>query len=140
MVQFPFVGTWSDTDHHNGNTGRSHLVRDGPRIFGISSRSLGPVSQQHDNLVGSRSRSVGFREKFVLRDAKSFIDSCDGTHQWNGINSTFEVCAVVEIVESDAEFRIVRERYNSRSVCSVPNAEVLSDFFQEVFFPLVVVS
>lgn len=143
MVQLLGVGSWSDTDDHDGDTGRSHLVGDESRILCVLGRCLGTVGQQHDHLVGPGPGPVGLGEEFVLGDSESFINTRDGSHKWDLIDGTVESLACVEIAEGDAEFGIVGECDDTGSMSSlvlISESEVLCDSLQEVFFPLVVVS
>jgi len=142
-IQFLGVGSWSDTNDDDGDTSCSQLIGNVSGILRILSRSLGSVGQQNDDLVCVGSSSVGFREQLGLSNSKSFVDSRDRSHQWDVVDRSVEIALIGEVAKCNAEFSIVRKRDNSRSMpvsVHVSHAEVLVDFLQEVFFPLVVIS
>jgi len=113
MVQLLRVGSWADTDNDDGDSVGSHLVGNNPWILSILSWCLGTIGQQHDYLVGIRSGSVCFSEQLALSDTEGFIDTRDGTHKWDLVDGRVEGVPRVEIVEGDAEFRVVGESDDS---------------------------
>jgi len=139
VVQLLGICTRSDTHNYNRNTGRPHLVRNIPGILGVLRRRLRSVGQQYDDFLCTGACAVGFREEFVLSHAERFIDTCDGTHQGDSVDGLIEVRLVVEIIEGDGEFGVVRERHHT-AACSVTDAEVLCYLLEEILLPLVVVS
>jgi hypothetical protein len=140
MVQFHWIGSWSNTDYNNSDSRCSDFVGDGSWILCVSIWCLRSIGKKNQNFLKTSSCTVGFAEKFSLRQSKCSIDPRDGSHQWNGINGSIKRELIVEIIQPDAELSVKGKCNDTGTRSRFSDSKFCSYLFEEVLLPMVVIS